>query len=184
MRIIAGIGKGRRLQTIEGIETRPTLDRIKETLFNIIAFDIENSDFLDLFSGSGSIGIEALSRGANSCVFVDNNSECEKVTKENLNHAQLTENASFEKNDIEKALKSLNIKEKKFHIIYIDPPYESGLYDETLQGIKDNNLLHDDGIIVVEHNVKNNFLVPEGLEIYRQKKYKVTALSFLSFCNN
>jgi len=107
MRVIAGKAKGHKLKTIEGFHTRPTTDRIKETLFNMIAFDLPQCQFLDLFSGSGAIGIEALSRGAQQCVFVEKSKEsCEMIT-ENLEHTKLQQYAVLLQKDVEEALSSL-----------------------------------------------------------------------------
>ena len=107
MRVIAGAAKGHNLQTIEGLATRPTTDRIKETLFNIIAFDLPEASFLDLFSGSGAIGIEALSRGAAEAVFVENVAECQKVIQANLMHTKLQGRARLLQTDVLFALGSL-----------------------------------------------------------------------------
>ena len=100
MRVIAGAAKGHNLQTIEGLATRPTTDRIKETLFNIIAFDLPECSFLDLFAGSGGIGIEALSRGADEAVFVDAAAECQAVIEANLKHTKLQDRARVMKTDV------------------------------------------------------------------------------------
>ena len=115
-------------QTIEGLATRPTTDRIKETLFNIIAFDLPEASFLDLFSGSGAIGIEALSRGAAEAVFVENAAECQKVIQANLVHTKLQGRARLLQTDVLSALDRLAAEGKKFDIIFMDPAlYRTGL---------------------------------------------------------
>lgn len=133
MRVIAGAAKGHKLQTIEGLNTRPTTDRIKETLFNIIAFDLPESRFLDLFSGSGAIGIEALSRGADTAVFVEQAAECQKVITENLTHTKLMERARLIKSDVLTGLAQLSAEQETFDIIFMDPPYAAGLAEPTLE---------------------------------------------------
>ena len=138
MRVIAGAAKGHNLQTIEGLATRPTTDRIKETLFNIIAFDLPEASFLDLFSGSGAIGIEALSRGAAEAVFVENAAECQKVIQANLVHTKLQGRARLLQTDVLSALDRLAAEGKKFDIIFMDPPYEAGLYTSVLERIAEN----------------------------------------------
>ena len=145
MRVIAGAAKGHNLQTIEGLATRPTTDRIKETLFNIIAFDLPECSFLDLFAGSGGIGIEALSRGASEAVFVDASAECQAVITDNLKHTKLQDRAKLMKTDVLSALDKLAAEGKSFDIIFMDPPYESELYGPVLQKIVETNILKQEG---------------------------------------
>lgn len=181
MRVISGSARGRKLKTIEGLETRPTLDRIKETLFNMINFDIPNCEFLDLFSGSGSIGIEALSRGAEEVVFVESNMSCKEIIFENINSINLWNNWKYEKGDVLTAITSLGNQNKKFDIIYMDPPYEMDLYEPTLKQILKGDLLKKEGYIIMEHKTNLEFSIPSQFEIFRQKEYKVTTLTFLGF---
>ena len=145
MRVIAGAAKGHNLQTIEGLATRPTTDRIKETLFNIIAFDLPECSFLDLFAGSGGIGIEALSRGASEAVFVDASAECQAVITDNLKHTKLQDRAKLMKTDVLSALDKLAAEGKSFDIIFMDPPYESELYGPVLQKIVETGILKQEG---------------------------------------
>ena len=179
MRVIAGSAKGHKLQTIEGLHTRPTTDRIKETLFNIIAFDLPECRFLDLFSGSSAIGIEALSRGAVYAVFVEQSAECQKVIDENLEHTKLKKNAMVMQMTVETALDKLSMQKKQFDMIFMDPPYAADLTKNTLQQIADGNLLAQNGIVIVEHSTKNQIIPPTGWCIYRKKDYKTTTISFL-----
>ncbi len=179
MRVIAGCAKGHRLQTIEGMETRPTADRIKETLFNIIAFDLPECTFLDLFSGSGAIGIEALSRGAAEAVFVEQSANCQAVIAENLLHTKLQEKAVMIKMDVLSALAQLCAQGKRFDIIFLDPPYEAGLYIPVLKTIAEKKLLHANGVVIAEHRAKAPLPTVDGLYIDREKVYKTTALTFL-----
>ena len=120
MRVITGCAKGAKLQSIDSLATRPTLDRIKETMFNIIPYYFDDLDILDIFSGSGALGIEALSRGARSCEFVDSNDECCKVIKENLEHTKLIDKANITNGDVFKTLLMFTNKQKfdiKFHLV-------------------------------------------------------------------
>ena len=177
MRVIAGAAKGHNLQTIEGLATRPTTDRIKETLFNIIAFDLPEASFLDLFSGSGAIGIEALSRGA--AVFVENAAECQKVIQANLVHTKLQGRARLLQTDVLSALDRLAAEGKKFDIIFMDPPYEAGLYTSVLERIAENGLLKAEGYLIAEGSSQIALTIPKGMKILREKVYKTTTLTFL-----
>lgn len=179
MRVIAGAAKGHNLQTIEGLATRPTTDRIKETLFNIIAFDLPECSFLDLFSGSGGIGIEALSRGAAEAVFVENSQECQRVIEDNLRHTKLIDRARLIKGDVLAALDRLSAEEKHFDIIFMDPPYASELYGPVLQKILEKGILKQEGYLITERSAQIPFTPPAGMEILREKAYKTTILTFL-----
>lgn len=179
MRVIAGAAKGHKLETIEGIATRPTTDRIKETLFNIIAFDLPECSFLDLFSGSGAIGIEALSRGAKEAVFVENAAECQKVVAANLQHTKLAERARLMQMDVLAALDKLAQEGKQFDVIFMDPPYASALYGAVLECIVQKGLLRQEGYIIAERAAKGELPLPKGLAIRREKVYKTTILTFL-----
>lgn len=179
MRVIAGAAKGRKLQTIEGLSTRPTTDRIKETLFNIIAFDLPECNFLDLFSGSGAIGIEALSRGATQAVFVDHNAQCQQVIRENLLHTKLDKQARVLGIEVPKALEQLAKEKAVFDIVFLDPPYESGLIEPTLLKIVQGGLLNKDGYIIVERSAQIPLASIPGLRVLREKEYRTTVITFL-----
>lgn len=179
MRVIAGAAKGHKLQTIEGLETRPTTDRIKETLFNIIAFDLPECTFLDVFSGSGAIGIEALSRGAKKAVFVEQSPLCQKVISENLAHTRLQERAEVMQNDVLMALDKLTAKQESFDMIFMDPPYAAGMVKPTLEKIVAGNLLRQNGYIIVERSSQIPLEQVKGLYLEKEKKYKTTVISFL-----
>lgn len=179
MRVIAGIAKGRKLQTIEGFNTRPTTDRIKETLFNMIAFDLPNAEFLDLFSGSGAIGIEALSRGATQAVFVEADAKALQIVRDNLSHTKLEDKASVMPMSVSEALLALEKKNAAFDIIFMDPPYEAGLTEPTLTQILKGNLLKEDGYIIVERSSKIPLTPIAGLRVLREKEYRTTVLTFL-----
>ena len=179
MRVIAGSAKGHNLRTIEGLATRPTLDRIKETLFNIIAFDLPECSFLDLFSGSGGIGIEALSRGAAEAVFVENAAECQAVVEENLKHTKLAEKARIVRSDVLTALDRLSDEGKCFDIIFMDPPYASELYTPVLRKIVGSGILKQEGYLITERSSAIPLTLPTGMVILREKAYKTTVLTFL-----
>ena len=179
MRVIAGAAKGHNLQTIEGLATRPTTDRIKETLFNIIAFDLPECRFLDLFAGSGGIGIEALSRGASEAVFVDASAECQAVITDNLKHTKLQDRAKLMKTDALSALDKLAAEGKSFDIIFMDPPYESELYGPVLRKIAETGILKQEGYLITERSSQIPLEIPAGMEVLREKAYKTTILTFL-----
>lgn len=179
MRVIAGAAKGHTLQTVAGLETRPTTDRIKETLFNIIAFDLPEASFLDLFSGSGAIGIEALSRGAAEAVFVEQATACQEVILANLIHTKQQERARLLREEVFSALDKLAAEGKQFDIIFMDPPYASGLYTPVLQRILEGGLLKKEGYLIAECSSKLAFTPPAGMQVLRKKVYKTTVLVFL-----
>ncbi len=179
MRVIAGAAKGHRLETTEGMATRPTTDRIKETLFNIIAFDLPECSFLDLFSGSGAIGIEALSRGAETAVFVENAAECQRVITKNLQHTKQQDKAKLLKMDVLSALDRLAAEGQVFDIIFMDPPYASDLYGTVLEKIAEKGLLKQNGYIITERSSQISLPLPEGMVVLREKVYKTTILTFL-----
>lgn len=179
MRVIAGSAKGHKLETIEGLDTRPTTDRIKETLFNIIAFDLPECSFLDLFSGSGAIGIEALSRGAEKAVFVEQSELCKGVISRNLEHTRLAERARLIQSDVMTALDKLVAEGESFDIIFMDPPYAAGLSKPALEKIAAGGLLRRNGFVIVERSAKIPLEQIQGLYVEKEKKYKTTVISFL-----
>ena len=144
MRVITGSARGRRLKTPEDYDIRPTTDNVKESVFNIIQFDIEGRKVLDLFAGTGQLGIECLSRGAQSAVFVDQSKEAVKIIKENLKSCGMT--APVFQQDAAGFLRGCG----KFDLIFIDPPYNTNLIDKALEKIKEIDILSDGGIIVCE----------------------------------
>ena len=180
MRVISGSAKGHKLTAPNGLDTRPTTDRIKETLFNIISPEIYGCNFLDLFSGSGGIGIEALSRGAKTAVFVDKSTKAVDAIKANLNHTKLNEGAFVYCADVFEALKTLSLKGIVFDIIFMDPPYSSEIYEKVLKSVVELSILNSEGFVVAEHSSKFEMPKVKGLKIYRTKDFKTTAMSFLS----
>lgn len=150
MRIISGSARGTKLYTLEGITTRPTLDRIKESLFNIIQNRIYDSTVLDLFSGSGALGLECLSRGAKNCVFCDKSNKASNIIKKNIEKTKFTSNAELYTTDFKICLNKVKQDNKQFDIIFLDPPYDTNLICLATQEIIELNLLNKDGIIVAE----------------------------------
>ena len=145
MRVITGIARGRRLETLPGDATRPTGEKVKESLFSAIQFDIEGRRVLDLFAGSGQLGIEALSRGASGCVFVDKNTEAVQIIKRNLQNTGLAEKSQVLGAD---ALAYLTRPGDRFDLVFLDPPYASELLIPVLEKVEP--LINDGGIIVCE----------------------------------
>ena len=178
MRVISGEARGKKLETIEGLETRPTLDRVKESLFNIIQFDIENSRVLDLFAGSGGLGIEALSRGANLAVLCDNSMEAINIINKNLESTKLKEKAIVMGKDYTLSIKKLAKDGYKFDIIFLDPPYKSNFVANAIGEIIDLDILNHNGIIIAE---TDNEMVKEniGIKIYDVRKYGRVKLIFM-----
>ena len=180
MRVIAGKAKGHKLKTIEGLQTRPTTDRIKETLFNMIAFDLPQCKFLDLFSGSGAIGIEALSRGASECVFVEKSKSAYDMILTNLEHTKLKQYAVLLQKEVQEALSLLKTQQKKFDIIFLDPPYQSGLAEDVCSKIVEYELLKEQGYIIWERSAQIQRKEICGLNMVKEKSYKTTVMTFLA----
>jgi 16S rRNA (guanine966-N2)-methyltransferase len=151
MRVIAGIYKGRRLKTLEGLKVRPTSDRLRETLFNILAPRIEGSRFLDLCAGSGAVGIEALSRGAESAMFVESSRRAAAVISENLRHCGIGREAGVIVRDALAALRYCATHGQQFDIVYFDPPYDSPLYSSVLWALARDGTLAPGGLVIAEH---------------------------------
>ncbi len=147
MRIISGQARGTILYTLEGDSTRPTLDRVKESLFNIIQSKIKESIVLDLFAGSGALGIETLSRGAKKLVLCDKSKQAINIIKKNLEKTRLLKNAIIINDDYKNAIKKM---EDKFDIIFIDPPYMEDIAVKSVKDIIENNLLNEEGLIILE----------------------------------
>ncbi len=167
MRIISGTAKGRRLQTLPGDDVRPTSDKVKEGIFSAIQFDIEGRRFLDLFAGSGQMGLEALSRGALSATFVDASAQSIKVCKENVNSTGFSEFSKIHRND---ALAFLALTNETFDIAFLDPPYSAGLLEKALFAVAKK--MSDYGIIICEHPPEVN--LPEQVDdflVYKKYRY-------------
>lgn len=171
MRVIAGTARSLQLKTIEGLDTRPTTDRIKETLFNVLTGYIVDSKFLDLFAGSGGIGIEALSRGASACTFVELSPKATKCIEENLKHTKLDEQATVRKCDAVSFVAGL--KNVDYDVIFMDPPYGKQVEKAVFEVLADKEFV-EDTLIVVETSIDEDFsyLASLGFEIVKEKLYK------------
>lgn len=174
MRVIAGKCRSLPLKTLEGLETRPTTDRTKETLFNVLQPWIPGGRFLDLFSGSGSIGIEALSRGASQAVFVEQARKAVTVIRDNLTFTRLMPDAVVLQDSVMHALSVLAEKKDVFDCIFMDPPYNHELEKEVLSFISTHDLLREDGVIVVEASRQTDlsYAGDLGFTMIREKIYK------------
>lgn len=167
--MISGSARGKKLECAEGLNVRPTLDRVKESVFNMIAFDIPDARVLDLFCGSGALGIEALSRGAQHAVFVDNNPVSLEFAKKNLIATRLDEKATLTRSD---SIQFLSETTQVFDIIFIDPPYKAQLYEPVIGKILERNLLAKSGQIILEYAADDSPNVPSGaFSDVREKKY-------------
>ena len=165
VRVITGSQRGRRLFTLEGNDVRPTTDKVKESIFNIIQFDVPDAKVIDLFAGSGQLGIEALSRGADSCVFVDASSKSISVVEENLKITNFREKAKTVRSD---ALGYLDRVIEKYDIALLDPPYKAGLMEDAIERIAPH--INENGVIVCETGSEE--FLPENIEGFTSKRYK------------
>ena len=192
MRVIAGSARSLPLKTIEGTDTRPTQDRIKETLFNMLQSDIPGCKFLDLYSGSGAIGIEALSRGAAHAVAVDfktgklilenakNSKKAVECIKDNLTFTKLADKADVMEMDVLSAINRLKGKDV-FSIVYMDPPYSNDYERDVLAALRNSDIIDEYTIIIVEEKLDADLDYADecGFDIYRVKKYKTNKHLFL-----
>ena len=179
MRIISGKTRGTKLYTLEGENTRPTLDRVKESVFNIIQNEIPNSIFLDLFSGSGAIGLEAVSRGAKKAILCDNSKEAVLTIKKNIQKTHFENNIELYNDSYDFILKN-KIKEK-IDIIYIDPPYNSDFAYKSVQLLLEKDLLKQDSIIIIETDQEKILeeISEQKVKIFDKRKYGRAYLIFL-----
>lgn len=181
MRVIAGKARSMPLKTLEGLDTRPTQDRIKETLFNCIQTEVPGGRFLDLFAGSGAIGIEALSRGAAEAVMVEKEKAAVCCIRENLQFTKLTDGAVVMECDVLTALNRLSGK-GVFDVIYMDPPYRCGYEQQVLSVLAAGNLIDDVTLVIVEAALETDFsyVTDVGYRVVKQKNYKNNKHIFLN----
>jgi 16S rRNA (guanine966-N2)-methyltransferase len=179
LRVIAGTARGTKLKTAKGLLVRPTADRVKEALFNIIGAKIIGATFLDLYAGSGAIGIEALSRGAQSCIFVEREKSNIALIRDNLVKTRLSENARLINAAVERAVVTLALEKVKANLVYLDPPYDlPNLYQITDSIIK-AGIITGSGLLIVEHAYSNRQW-SENFKTVREKKYGETGLTFIT----
>lgn len=182
MRVISGSARGTKLESIDSLSTRPTLDRVKESLFNILQNKIEDSVILDLFAGSGAIGIEFLSRGCKKAIFCDNSSESIKMIQKNLTKTRLIDKAIIINTDYGDCLDKMSRGNQKFDIIFIDPPYKADIAIDSVEKILKYKLLNPEGIIIIETDEKQReieSLKQLNVEIFDIRKYGRANLIFL-----
>ena len=182
MRVISGSARGTTLNSIDDISTRPTLDRVKESLFNIIQNQIEDAIILDLFAGSGAIGIEFLSRGAEKAYFCDKSQKAINMVEKNLEKTKLKDKATILNNDYIDCIDK--IKNIKFDIIFLDPPYKENFSKQAIKKISESKLLKNEGIIIVEtdkpeRDIKEIENINIDYKIYDLRKYGRASLIFL-----
>ena len=178
MRVISGTAKGHKLVAPKSPRTRPALDQVKEAVFNIL-FNVENLKVLDLFAGCGSVGIEALSRGAVDAVFVEEWDKAIESIRRNLNHCKLESRAIILKSTVEFAIKKLKKQNRKFDLIFVDPPYLKNLVNPTLLLLANSSLVTENTRIIVEHHPKEPIEPTEGLRLTDTRKYAQTCITFL-----
>ena len=186
MRIISGTFRGKKILEPKDVKTRPLKDLTKESIFNILnhsnkfKINLENSDILDLFSGVGSFGLECLSRGVKSVIFVENYNGVLPLLKKNLQNLKVIKNYEIIEKDINngKIFKSL---EKKFDIIFMDPPYKDKNLNLLLENLNNIKILNKNGIIVIHRHKKEQDIIPKNFKIVEEKKYGLSKIIFLSF---
>ena len=181
MRIISGTSKGRKLVTPRSQSLRPTSDRVKESIFNILQDEIEGKVVLDLFAGTGNLGIEALSRGAKKTIFVEKGRQALRLIQRNLTQFGLEERSEILPKDVNRAIGILKQRGESFDLILMDPPYEKGLIQKTLMKLNSHQIYHKDSILVIEHNRREPLsTVMEGWNLIRQRRIGDTLISFLT----
>lgn len=182
MRVIAGTARSLKLIVPEGKEVRPTLDRTKETLFNMIHSRLQGCIFLDLFSGCGGIGIESLSRGAKKTFFVEKANEALHCIETNLNHTKLRDQAEIFHMDYEKAIRHLSERGEKMDMIFLDPPFHKGLEEKAISQIISSQLLNQEGLLICESGVDTSFDFLKAFDDYyisKEKAYKTSKFTFI-----
>ena len=178
MRLIAGEHRGRKIKQPSLDIARPTKDRVREAVFSMLASNVPASRVLDIFSGSGAYGLEALSRGAASCTFIEKNPKCSGVLKENITLLGLEGVSSVITLDAEKVIKILGEEDRKFDLIFADPPYKYNIIKKLLIMIYQYDILNPTGALVIEHSAKEKLPDVEGdITIYKQKTYGNTSIS-------
>ena len=171
MKVISGTLKGRNIIGYDIDGTRPTMDRVKESMFAMIQDYLKSSIALDLFAGSGSLGIEAISNGAKICYFNDNNPEVIKTLNKNIDNLNIKDKAKVILSDWKKSLNNFSNQNLKFDLIFVDPPYDYDVYEKILIKVSELNLLNPNGLIILEHHNLNLKDTYNNLYLYKQKKY-------------
>lgn len=183
MRIISGSARGTKLETLSGDNTRPTLDRVKESLFSIIQNKIPDAHVLDLFSGSGALGLESLSRGAKLAILCDNNIEAINIINKNIEKTKLKDKAVVIKNNYIKCLEKIKDENIKFDLVFLDPPYKTNFALDALKRILELDLITNEGLIIIETDEEEKeikSIEQMNINIYDIRKYGRVKLMFLS----
>lgn len=181
MRVTGGLARGMPIKAPKGMHTRPTSDKVREAMFETLGGHVVDAKVLDLFAGSGALGIEALSRGAGHVVFVDNSTQATRIINDNLKKTGFSEKGRIIRADFRLAIKKLENTGEKFDLMFIDPPYEGGLCEEVAAHLDKHPIAHRDTIVVVEHFKKAK--LPRsisGIPLVRTRSYGQTALSYFS----
>jgi 16S rRNA (guanine966-N2)-methyltransferase len=182
VRIVGGRFRGRKLQTFKGSDVRPTADRVREALFNILGRKFVHTTVLDLFAGTGALGIEALSRGAQTAVFVDNSAFSLAVLRQNLDHCALAQCAKTIQWNIARNLTCLKGYPETFDLVFMDPPYHRGLVPEALQHLLESGCLASGARLIAEHEVGTQLEIQSSrFTCTDKRRYGRTALSFFSY---
>ncbi len=181
MRIISGCRRGHKLHEFAGSDVRPTTDRVKEAIFNLIQFDVPDAVVLDMFAGSGALSFESLSRGAKRAVLIDSDRNSVAIIKKNMTELRFQDMCEVKEQSCFDFAKTCN---EKFDIIFLDPPYNKGYIEPALEAISENNLLYDDGIIVLESDNTDFKSQYDGLQILKQKKYGRTYITIYGKMEN
>jgi 16S rRNA (guanine966-N2)-methyltransferase len=181
MRIISGTSRGRKLVTPRNRSLRPTSDRVKESIFNMLQDRVEGKVVLDLFAGTGNLGIEALSRGAKKAIFVEDGKQALRLIQRNLTQIGLKERSEILSRDVIRAIGILKQRGECFDLILMDPPYEKGLIRKTLLELNSQMIYHKDSVLVIEHNRREPLPhILEGWNLFRQRWMGDTVISFLT----
>lgn len=182
MRVVAGSVKNKKLKTKEGKETRPTLERVKEAIFSIIGDEVVDSRFLDLYAGTGSIAIEALSRGAKRAILIEQDKTALRIIIENINNCGFENISRAYKNDVNRAIEILQKKSELFDIVFLDPPYKENISEGTIKKLSECSILKEDGMIISEHSNFEKLPDEIGNFIkYDERDYNKKILSFYKY---
>jgi 16S rRNA (guanine966-N2)-methyltransferase len=178
MRVISGSAKGRSLKAVPGTSTRPTTDKVKEAIFSMIGPYFDGGQVLDLFAGTGGLGIEALSRGMQKAVFIDIEKKSIDTIQHNLQTAGLKDQAEVFRTDAARALKALAKRDQRFELVFLDPPYKMKVIAELISTMDEQKLLEDQAVVVVEHDANDVLLEAiGGFEQQRRAEYGDTAVT-------
>lgn len=182
MRVVSGSCKGRPLKAVPGSTTRPTTDKVKEAMFNMIGPYFDGGTALDLFAGSGGLGIEALSRGVDQVIFIDRDAKAIQTIYENIKSCRLEDRTEVYRNDADRALKAVMKREKVFDYIFLDPPYKKQQLISIMNKIEEYSLLNKGGIIVCEHS--HDVELPETISRFKQVKHEIYGIIAVSIYKN